>query len=336
MPQLLLLYDGLPEAASIARAMSLKAEVWMQINQDAPSYKSGIIDIAAVTKEVESKTGGRPPTWMMLDFEEPFFANLSKGQDSPEYKLTIQTMTECIRAMKARWPESKWTFYGIPNLPYWIEGKGWATAPDDQKKVMLKSMSEAVMPLVRECDWVSVSIYDCYDPSMVVAGSPNSIRGTPASVREDGRAWRMAQVGLAKLLAHGKPVIPNVCNFWVPGGVAPYCRLIQPRAFIEDQIAPAVQAGANGFALWTGINYRISIVTQDEEKAATIVTEKNFGVQDWRKAFTADYFKGKAPMDWTDPQVKQTLVAETSKAIIQCFTNIRAWEKTGVLPPAAP
>jgi hypothetical protein len=122
----------------------------------------------------------------------------------------------------------------------------------------------------------------------------------------------------------------------VPGGVAPYCRLIPARAFIEDQIVPAVKAGAAGFALWTGLEYRIQIVTQDEAKAAATETEKNFGIAEWRGAFTADYFKGRDPSNWNAPQVREALAIESSQMILRSLTNIRTWEKLGTLPSADP
>ncbi len=330
---LILLYDVLPDTASNIQLHSIKVEPWVQINQDAPSYKTGVIDIYAIAKEVITRTNGNPSTWMMLDFEEPFFANLDKDPNSPERQATIQTMVAAIRAMKARWPESKWTFYGIPNLPYWIQGKGWASVTREQKREMLQKVADAAAPLVAESDWVSVSIYDYYDTRMLVSGSPDSIRGTPESVCADGRAWRMAQVELAKLLAKDKPVIPNVCPFWVPGGVAPYCRLIQPRTFIENQIAPAIEAGATGFALWTGMNYRVQITTHVDDQGSETTSEKNFGVKEWRKAFTQDYFGGREPTNWNDPQVRQKLSIDTSRSIIETLTNIRAWETKKILPP---
>ena len=335
LPPLTLLYDALPDESLINSIVSMKVMPWVQINQDAASYKSGVLDIEAITREVNTKTGGHPPTWMMLDIEEPFFELLMKGPNSPEYKKSIDTMVATIRAMKSLWPNSKWTFYGIPNLPYWIEGKGWANATDEQKKKMLESVAAISEPLIAESDWVSVSIYDYYDPSMVIPGSPNSVRGTPESVRMDGCAWRMAQVGLAKLLARGKPVIPNVCQFWAPGGVAPYCRLIPARAFIENQILPAIKAGATGFALWTGMNYRIEIVTDNKENT-NVKREKNFGVQEWRAAFAFDYFKGIQPPNWSEPQIRQKLKLDTSRSIIQSLSNIRLWEKLKVLPPLVP
>jgi hypothetical protein len=330
---LILLYEALPDTASNIQLQPLRVEPWVLIGQDEASYKTGLIDIDSIAKQVLTRTRGIPPTWMMLDFEDPFFANLDKDPNSPERQATIQTMVAAIRAMKARWPESKWTFYGIPNLPYWIQGKGWASVTTEQKRDVLQRVADAAAPLVAESDWVSVSIYDYYDTRMLVRGSPDSIRGTPESVRADGRAWRMARVELAKLLAKGKPVIPNVCPFWVPGGIAPYCHLIQPRLFIEDQIIPAMEAGAKGFALWTGTNYLIQIATQADDQGGKTKTEDNFGIKEWRKAFTQDYFDGREPTNWNDPQVHRKLSIDTSRSTIETLTNIRAWETKKILPP---
>jgi hypothetical protein len=332
---LTLLYDSIPDRDTAIRVRAMGVERWTQINQDPNSYTTGVIDVQAVLKQIEDKTGGKPGKWMMLDFEEPFFADLLRPRDSPEYKRAVKSMTGTMRAVKGMYPDSKWAFYGIPNLSYWIDGKGWATAPRELQEAKLKQMADACLPILADADWVSVSIYDYYDPKLVIAGSPNSIRGTPEGAREDGRAWRTAQVGLAKLLAQGKPVIPNVFPYWAPGGIAPYCRLLPPRKFMEDQIIPAVKAGATGFAIWAGLQYRIDQVIDGGKDPAYVTKEKNFGIPEWRAAFTADYLGGVAPTNWRDPSVRTKLSVGTSKTMVDTIANIRDWEKTGQLqlPP---
>ncbi len=332
---LILLYDSIPDRQAAVKVRAMGVERWGQINQDPESYTTGIIDVDSILKQIESKTGGKPAPWMMLDFEEPFFADLNRPAESLEYKRAVKAMTGALRAVKLSYPDSKWSFYGLPNLSYWIDGKGWGQASHQAKEATLKKAADACVPVLADVDWVSVSIYEYYDTKMIVPGSPNSIRGTPESVRADGRAWRMAQVGLAKLLARGKPVIPTVFPYWAPGGVAPACRVLPPRQFMEEQIIPAVDAGATGFALWAGLSFRIDQVIDGGRDPAYVSKEKNFGIAEWRAAFTADYLNNVPPPNWRDPAVRSALVAGTSKTMVDSIANIRDWEKTGVvnLPP---
>ncbi|MEY4785957.1 MAG: hypothetical protein RIR41_3892, partial [Pseudomonadota bacterium] len=146
---LILLYDDLPDPSDLVRIRSADPQVWMQVNQDPKSYETGVIDLDVVMKDVQSRTGGYPAEWMMLDFEEPFFADLAKDPDSPERKRAVASMLSTLRAMKQRWPGSKWTFYGLPNLQYWVApGQGWSTAPQVIKRQALENASAAVAVLL--------------------------------------------------------------------------------------------------------------------------------------------------------------------------------------------
>ena len=329
---LTLLYDNIPDPNMFQTIESLKLQQWMNVNQDADSFKTGVLNVQEIINTIDRQSsGGQLPKWMMLDAEDPFFADLVKDPDSPEFKRAQNSLISAIRTLKARYPNTKWSLYGIPNLPYWVEKQGWATATNDERRKILDSVALASAPIVAELDWVSVSIYDYYDPKMV-NGTPQSIRGTPASVCEDGKAWRMASVGLSVLLAKGKPVIPMIFPYWAPGGVAPYCQLINPRELMENTILPALKGGANGFALWANMNYRITQVTTFDTDPNSASKEKNFGPKEWRAAFTADYFSGQAPTNWAYPSVTQTLIRKTSQTLLDSLRNIRVYEKLKTLP----
>lgn len=332
---LTILFDSLPDPDAIGGLRGTDAQAWLQINQDQASYKSGIIDTDAILRQIETKGGGTPPDWVMLDFEEPFFKDLASADGSPERMRAVNSMLATLRAVKARWPGVKFGFYGLPSLPFWVDGKGWSELRTDEKRLALDKAQRDAAPVLAEVDWVSPSVYAYYDPAMVRPGSPDSIRGTPRQARENDRAWRSMQVGLAVLMARGKPVLPTVCPFWAPGGVAPWCRWIDRRDFIESQIEPVVRMRAQGVMLWTGMAYRISKVTDPALEASA--TEKNFGVPEWRTAFEKDMLGSERPTDWRDPLVRRRLERSTTRAIVQTIVDIRAWERSGTLPaPDAP
>jgi hypothetical protein len=330
VPPMILLYDSIPDPFSAGGLRGTGAEVWLQINQDPESYKTGIIDTLQILRQIESRSGGSPPSWIMLDFEEPFFKDLSAADGSPERTRAVSSMLSTLRAVKERWPEVKFGFYGLPSLPFWVSGKGWSELDPDEKRAALEKARRDAAPLLAEVDWVSPSVYAYYDPTMVRPGSPDSIRGTPQLLRQNDLAWRSAQVGLAVLMAKGKPVLPTVCPFWAPGGVAPWCHWIDRRSFIEHQIEPAVRMRAQGVMLWTGMSYRIRKVT--DPKMSDGATERNFGVPEWRAAFQKDLLGSQAPTDWSDPELRRRLEQDTTRAIVGTVVDIRSWERSGALP----
>ena len=304
---LILLYDDIPSRHELEKCKSIGAMKWMNVSQDIESYKTGVLNVFEIIRTIDRRTEGRLPAWLMLDAEVPFMDDLNKDPATPEFKRATSTIISTIRALKLNYPGTKWTMYGMPNLAYWIGSDGWGKATESDRRATLTRVAKTYAPIIAELDWVSVSIYDYYDPRMVEYGNPNSVRGTPESVRRDGHEWRIAQVGLAKLLGGSKLVIPTVFPFWAPGGVAPYCRVINPRDFIQDQIAPAIGAGANGFALWATTGYRIEQITRVEQDPSLESKEKNFGVTEWRAAVTADYLGGTQPADWNTPAIRDVL-----------------------------
>ena len=83
--------------------------------------------------------------------------------------------------------------------------------------------------------------------------------------------------------------------------------------------------GASGIAVWTSINYFIQQAINGPTKGSP--GETDFGSNEWRKAFTTDYFNNNPPPDWSNPQVKQDLIQKSSKTITDTLFNIRSWER---------
>lgn len=323
-PQLEIIYDSIPDPDVARRVRGLDASEYLIIYQgcDPQSMSSGSIDIDAVLAEIDRKLKGRSIVWGMLDFENPFTANLQAGVDSPKYQSTVQSMVSTMRAVRGRYPNIRWTYYGTPFMSYWLTDKNWATASAEAKKELLDKTYKIYSPIVAEQDWVSPSIYPIYDPAIF---DPKS----PAAVREGGRAWRSSQVGIAKILAAGKPVIPTISPFWQPNGVANAGRTVPQDQFVEDQIAPAVAAGANGVAIWTGIEYSVDLAIGGTAKYPQ--QEENFGTRVWRDAFIRDYLDNRPPAQWDDPQLRATLIRKVSTSI---FDAIR-WIRISQLPPSS-
>lgn len=319
----LVLFDEIPDPTVQRRVAGLNASRYMIIYQgcDPQSASSGVINTEAVLKEIATKIAatidGKAPMWGMLDFEDPFNAILQEGVDSPKYQAIVQTMVATIRAVKQQYPNMLWTYYGTPFIPYWIDGKNWLNSTTEARKTLLDKIYKSYAPIIAEVDWVSTSIYPVYDPMMF---EPK----TPDDVRAHGRAWRSTCVGLAKILAAGKPVIPTISPIWQPNGVAKAGTLVPETQFIEDQVAPAIAAGAAGVAIWSGIGYGIELAVDGEAKH--LGQDSNFGTRVWREAFVAEYLDQSPPKDWADPLVRSTLVRKASNSIFDALRWIRVAE----------
>ena len=325
LADLTVLYDEIPDRTIARRAEALESQRYLLIYQgcDPQAARTGVIDADAVIREIARKTATGSPRFGMLDFEDPFTANLQLGASSPKCQATVATMVAAMRAVRARYPNILWTYYGVPFVPYWLDGKNWLNATPAAKAALLERLYQVYAPLIAEVDWVSPSIYPVYDPLLF---EPK----TPDLVRQHGRAWRAATVGFAKILAAGKPVIPTVSPLWQPNGVATAATTVPQVQFIEDQIEPAAAAGASGVALWTGINYGITLAIDGYEK--NLPQDETFGTRVWRAAFVKEYLDNQPPRDWNDPLVRATLVRKGSNTILDAIRWIRLAKSTAAPP----
>lgn len=323
---LTILYDELPESSRIEQALNARAFPYRIIYQseDPEAARTGRIDIVVLLNAIRKDAANGLPDYGMLDFEEPFQKVLQEGVDSEACRQTVRNMVEAIQAVRASFPGTRWTYYGMPWLPYWLDGgQDWASGSASAKRKALEFATRIYQPLIEAMDWVSPTIYPKYEA--------NTMPGVlPQVVREQGRAWRGAQVGLARMLGKERPVIPNVCPWWTPGGKARFCTVVSPDEFIEDQVVPAMRMGASGVALWGSLGYTIRRVTDPDQKKYS--TEKDFGTPEWRAAIVADYLGGRAPQDWSSPEVRARVADGLCGTMVRAIVDIRSWERTGAIP----
>lgn len=305
------LFDEMPDIDLATSVLRPGVERYVIIYQSADpnAFKTGVIDATVVVEAIRKQFGQNLPDYAMLDFEEPFLAVLSKGPTEERFQETVATMANLIRTVKQNFPQTKWCFYGLPGLPYWIgKGQNWVDAPEALRREVLERAFVAFAPISKEMDWFSPSIYAVYDPKFVPYQAPEK-------TREQGRAWRAAQVLLARKLSEGRPLLPIICPWWGAAGSADYCRVLSKDALAQDILDPALRAGADGFCIWTAANYTINRVTdQDQSKYGP---EKNYGTPEWRKAMVSDYLGGVEPVNWQDPKIRATLERGVSQTIAQ-------------------
>ncbi len=282
---------------------------------DPNSERTGVIDAEAVVREVRRKFGATRPRWAMLDFESPFTENLAKGPGTREWADAVQTMIEAVRAVRAAFPETRWSYYNAPTVPYWFEGKNWETSTPEARVRMLDKVYKTYAPIVAELDWVSTSVYPVYDPDKM----PED-QGKASII--SGKAWRTNAVGVSRILAAGKPVIPTISPLWMPGGFAMTGSRVSHSQFVADLVTPLLDAQVNGIALWTGADYFITTVAKGDPSGGP--PEKSYGAEVMREAVVHDYLKGKAPPNWDDPALVSMLRSQMSEMIIDSIRVLRA------------
>lgn len=316
---LTVLYDSLPDRALAERLDQLDASPFTIQYQTAVigTGADARIDARALVEAVRTRLAGTRPRWGMLDFESPFTERLASGPDSRECAEAVQTLVEAMRAVRAEFPETRWSYYNAPTVPYWFEGKNWETAPPEVRVRMLDRLYKVYAPIVSELDWVSTSLYPVYDPAKqpVDQGAANII---------SGRAWRTNAVGLARILAQGKPVIPTISPLWMPGGFAMAGSRVSHERFMTDLVNPLLDAKVDGFALWTGADYFIHTVANGDPASGS--AEKGYGASVMRDAVAHDYLDGQAPPNWNDPAIVSMLKARMSETILDAVRAIRAAE----------
>ena len=315
-----LLYDTLVDPSVVVAARATQSQPLMIAYQycSPESLKTGRIEVGAVLMCIDKMTSGDPPEWGMLDFEYNFTDRMQKGL-TPEAKVAREEMVKLIRAVRAAYPRTKWTYYGVPFLPYWMDGKSWSDASDEQKRALMESCAQMYEPLVAECDWVSPSIYPVYDPTMFKPYEQ-------AGVRAAGVAWRTAQVAFAKLLGRGKPVIPTISPLWQPGGLAASGTVVPPREFVLDQVQPAFRAGAAGVAIWTSCG---KLIDQKAAETAAVAETGEFPRKNLVKAF----LDGREPTNWKDPAVLEVMRQAAARMVLRSLRDVRAFQD-GKIPEA--
>lgn len=225
-----------------------------------------VIDIDAIIADVKMYFGDQKPHgYGMLDYEAQFFENIHKGVDDPEHQKTVSTMVDALLVLKKEFPGMKWTYYGVPTIPYWISDPltnkthPWKNAPDELQNIVTKIALQNFEELISHCDWVSPSNYNRYDPDAV------SVNTSELMDRE--RVYRAKQMEVCRILAGDKEIIAMIHPYYAPGGKAEYSeKLVQDRVMIEATLKPYLENGATGIAIWTANFYYCQTAFPKTEK----------------------------------------------------------------------
>jgi uncharacterized membrane protein YgcG len=262
-PSYIMLYDNEPHHSFVAPvAGTTKYLAVYQNNADFNAQFTGLINPALVIADIQRQiNAGWDTEWGMLDFEVPFDAILLAGPSDPRYEATMASMVTALQEVQAAFPHIKWTYYGVPNVLYWVLGKDWGYITEEQREGLYPQVAANFAPLLNQVDWVMPSVYDVYERGL---GWPPSWSGLIASERE----WRKACVTTVIRYYQAAdlpcpPILPAVSAWFQPSGHASVLLPIPIDEFCEDQVHPCLEAGADGIALWGAMEYYLTLATDD-------------------------------------------------------------------------
>ena len=301
---------------------------------DPEAGRTGRIDLDKLAAEIERKMGQEPSGWAMLDYEAPFDEWLQKGVGDQRCEQARAEIIKALRFVRARWPKVKWTIYGHPFLLYWLpNGTAWDQAPEQVKRAEIDKRVAVYGPILAEVDWVNPSNYDINENAL-----QTSIERARDKAHE--QVWRTQHIELARETMRRagippKPILPAV-NLFFPGeGRATYMRPIPVQELLQDQIAPQLAVGVDGFAIWTGVDYIQGLVTGNAKLDADQESLKTRTRT--RSTWVGSYLDGKLPADWTADDVKFVISQRTGQTIADGVEAIlAAWKARQAAPKPAP
>jgi len=296
-PEFVLLSDDVPAVAGTG----MPARAYMIIYQgvDPQSYTSGVIDTARVVAAVGQEiAAGRGSEWGVLDFEFPFSEIMDRGPSDPRFSSAMSSLVATLRAVKSAYPAIDWTYYDFPRVPYWIENRDWHAQSAQERIALQDSIITKYAPLMDELDWFLPSIYDRYERGKFGPEMLALISLSETSFREASMGFikaYMSQPGKVR-----RPIIPIASPWFIEGGLATQYRPIPAAEMIADQLRPAIQAGADGIALWCSTGWLVTLATRSSAELPAYVLEDQARV---REQFKIDLM-GATPssFDWTSTE----------------------------------
>ncbi len=278
----IILFDDAVSVHGLERLLSLEAKRYFIVYQDeadSEAKHSGRIRTELLIAKIGQTVTRESEGWGVLDFEFPFEDWLQRPSDTNEHQTAEREMIKAIRAVKACYPKIRWTYWGIPSLPFYVEGTTWNLISDTRAKAIVSERLALYKNVLSECDWLGPCVY--------VTVGDESLGGVPTDAQQKAiRAWTLCRVKMAVDFYSGsgwdRPVLPFVSPLYMPGGGARSLGVIAPQEVRTETLEPTRAAGAQGVAIWTAASF---FLRQAFEGAAGL---KEFGGPDavirrWRQ-----------------------------------------------------
>jgi len=249
-PILLIAVDEDPALLAAARQLGAQR---CPIVYEAAFIVGRELDEAKLRRTVASTVPAGWSGFACLDIENEWYAALGRDPSSPEFREGAKQLLRALMIAKEVRPEARWSYYGIPELPFFVKNEegslvGWDKGSAASKAEEIASARRAQI-IIDGCDWVAPTLYDFYPDS----AAPEWVEAQKAKVREIVKLSRE----MAAASRRPKPVLPFVWHRIHSSNKRYGLQLLDNREFIEGQVRPALEAGAAGVIWWGADRYMI-------------------------------------------------------------------------------
>jgi hypothetical protein len=303
------IYNSIGSNIGTAEVDAIPSEQYLIVYQDIQpdSRATTDIDVGRLLDAVRKMPASRSCRWGVLDWEHPHFSLIEESSDTARRDRCIAELQRAIVALKTEFPHIRWTVWGAPELPYWVGGHLWDSASEADKSAAIKGAVGRWYKVMDCCDWLMPWIYEVYDRE--------GMAKEEASRRQEAhREWVKAKVDTCRAYMRRSqrwiPVMPCACPFLAPNNGNKSGIPLLVKDFIELQARPAFQAGANGLALWSALDWWLpsafAIDAPSENKQA--VESQALSRESLRRAF--------GPANWTSISDRVRLSSDASNLVI--------------------
>jgi hypothetical protein len=321
------------DARDRIRSLGVIMYPWFGSGIDPQSETSGSIDVGKLVSAIEGRLGPDPSGWAMLDFEEPFDSWMALPADDAKNIRARSELLRVIRSVKMAFPRVRWAYYALPRLRRYIPGpdgenRGWHFLSEQDRDREIARCRETYGDLMAAQDWFCPSFYDVYENARF---SGDSLR----FMLLNEQAWQRASCRFVKSSfwrpsADPVPLLPCITPFFQPGGLATPMKAVSPDEFSADQLQVALSEGADGFCIWSGIDFVLQEATVGtaNDKVATQVRDSA------RSAWQDLYFPNQEKVDWSSDETRITLARAIGNTI-SSSVEITCRELARRSPPSA-
>jgi hypothetical protein len=341
--QFVLLADGSPTDSFISPvSYDSKYLIVYQNDADPQAMVTGVIDPAKVIAEIQRiQSTGVSSSWGVLDFEVPFDEVLMKGPSDPRFAAVSASLVNTISAVKAAFPNMKWTYYGFPHIPYHPAAGDWGKVAPADRDALLQRYTQPYAAVLDRMDWFMPCAYDVYERAK---GMPNTY-SAPHIAETEFRKARVESI-VRHFTRRSMPIpriIPAVSPWFQPGagaGGATWLGPIPTDEFLSDQLRPCAAAGATGFAIWGAMDYFLRVATLQNPPQTNGLRELQ---AEFRTALSAAYpqARGSGPLltstiDWMDNSSLTVLTTQMNSTLSEALRSAdRIADEFGIPKPPA-
>ncbi len=180
-----------------------------------------------------------------------------------------------------------------------------------------RTASQAFAPVVAECDWISPSIYDRHDtrqyPTQLVRDRQVEVYRLRNSA--------MVELSKAMIAESGPDPIDRSCRWSTSttprAGNTVETRKIPREQIVEKQLRPAIEAGADSIAIWTGAGHYAHIATSPPNPSFRLQSQV-------RDSVRLAYLGGETPDTWVSEAVRAEIIDHFGNTIRQAVEDVVA------------